>query len=465
MKGSKAPGKGKRAAQITAVILAGIILLAAGGVGGWYLKKQFEPKAEVDHNNQIAITPDEEENGIMTLSAETVATEDGTKVHRLTATLKPEGSDDTVDWSIAWGEEAVYWDGQEIGQDKADKGEVTEYVTLTPTSDGALTADVVGLKDFGTKAVITAAVRSNPEIKATCIVDYVMRMTEMNIRLYHTDKTNSAYNAKMKLSFYMTENEEEAYQAALHPVRPSLLNTTSFPLYEIEKGTFQYIHGACATDDKLIEGTSIESEAKTSSPSMEGSCTYILEGDDLILSECATIRYAQALFYGMSYALFSGAQDQIVYYTSPDAEFNYRPTWEEFRPVGAQFTGSLLEDGVFNLKVGDRPLRIKDVLINRFTNQPDPYAEDGVSMGIFDGGNDKGIIYDYEKNLAEVYFDWDIMKSHLQNPIATVTGEEMSKYSLIFKLEIPKTGQVGFYAVEFDYPASSVNLDNGNLYI
>lgn len=463
MKGSKAPGKGgKRAAQVTAVVLAGIILLAAGGVGGWYLKKQFEPKAEVDHNNQIAITPGEEEGGIMALSAETVAAEDGAEVHRLTATLSPAGSTGQIDWSIAWGEEAVYWDGQEIGQDKADKGEVTEYISLTPTSSGSRTADVVGLKDFGTKAVITAAVRSNPAIKATCTVDYVMRMTNISVKLGHEDKTNSTYNADMKLIFYMTENEEEGYQAALHPVRPNLLRTTRFPLYELEKGTGQYIHGACAADDKLIEATSI---ANTTSPDTQGSFTYILEGDDLILTECATIRYAQALLYGMSSALFGGAQDQIVFYTSPDADYNYRPTWEEFRPVGAQFTGSLLEDGGFNLKVGDRPLRIKDVLINRFTNQPDPHAEDGVAVGVFDQGNDKGIIYDYEKCLTEINFDWDLMKTQLQNPSATVTGEEMSKYSLIFKLEIPKTGQVGFYALEFDYPASSVSLDESNIYM
>ena len=259
----KTLGQGKRAAKITAVFLAGIILLAAGGVGGWYIRKHFEPKAEVDHNNQIAITPGEEESGIMTLSAETVTAEDGAKVHRLTATLSPEGATDFVDWSIAWGEEAVYWDGQKIGQDKADKGEVTDYISLTPMSSGSRTADVVGLKDFGTKAVITAAVRSNPAIKATCTVDYVMRMTNIDIHLRHFDNLGgSSYNAKMNLIFYMSENEEEAYQTALHPVRPSLLKTTSFPNQLIAGSGFTVRYGACATDDYFTEGERVNSEAQ-----------------------------------------------------------------------------------------------------------------------------------------------------------------------------------------------------------
>ena len=454
----KAPGKKGKAGKVVAVVLAGVILVCAGGVSGWFLNERFGKKAEIDHDNQLAFTPGEE-NGLMTLSTETVVAEGGNKVHRLTATLQPEGAEDSVDWSISWGETAVYWDGQEIGQDKVDKGEVTDYVTLTPTSAGACTADVVGIKGFGTQAIITASAHTNPEIKATCTVDYVMRIDKMNIRLEHNELTESRYNVYWNLIFNMTDgsNEEEAYQAALNPVAPSLKKLMPFPSveYKYASGGEGALKGALASDDKLTEDEAIRSGARTTTPDTKGSFTYIITGEDLILSECALLRYAEALAYGMTYT--RGMHDDIVFlYTDSPL----RATWEEFRPLDVQFTGDLLTDGQFNLKAGNRPLRIKDVMVNRFTDQSVVDGEENFSL---DDGNEKGILYDYEKYWAD--FSWDALKERLQASNSLTTGETMSKKSLVFKLEIPKTGQVGFYALEFSFPASAVSLDTGNLYL
>lgn len=456
-KGSgKAPGKKGKAGKVVAVVLAGVILVCAGGVSGWFLNERFGKKAEIDHDNQLAFTPGEED-GIMRLSAETVVAEGGAKVHRLTATLQPEGAEDSVDWSISWGETAVYWDGQEIGQDKVDKGEVTDYVTLTPTSAGACTADVVGIKDFGTQIIITAAAHSDPYIKATCTVDYVERLARGELILTHTEPP---YSASMELTFRMTDgsNEAEALRNALTRAE----NPQEFPNFGWDP-TKTYIQGACAADENLIEGTTVISKAELQVTD-EGSYTYALHGDDFIFTESATLRYAQAFVYGMSYIIYGGAQDQIVFYTTDNADYKYRPTWEEFRSLDAQI---LYESGdKYVIKKGDRPLRIKDVMVNRFTDQPDPYAEDGVSLGAFDmENNENGIIYNYEKKMKNGDFDWDTLKSQLQTPDTPITGETMSKKSLVFKLEIPKTGQVGFYALEFSFSASAVSLDTGNLYL
>lgn len=53
---------------------------------------------------------------------------------------------------------------------------VTDYVTVTPTSDGALTANVECLQDFGEQIIVTVTSRDNAEATASCTVDYAKRI-------------------------------------------------------------------------------------------------------------------------------------------------------------------------------------------------------------------------------------------------------------------------------------------------
>lgn len=82
----------------------------------------------------------------------------------LTATVKPaDAADKTVDWSVAFVNPSSAW---------AKGKTVTDYVTVTPTSDGALTAKVTCLKQFGEQIKITVTSRSNPAASAMCTADY-----------------------------------------------------------------------------------------------------------------------------------------------------------------------------------------------------------------------------------------------------------------------------------------------------
>ena len=86
----------------------------------------------------------------------------------LTATVEPiEAMDKSVDWSIAFANPTSAW---------ANGKTVTDYVTVTPTEDGALTATVTNLQAFGEQAVVTVTSRENPEVSATCTVDYAQRL-------------------------------------------------------------------------------------------------------------------------------------------------------------------------------------------------------------------------------------------------------------------------------------------------
>ena len=95
----------------------------------------------------------------------------------LTATVSPETADNkAVDWSVAFVNPSSSW---------ASGKSVTDYVIATPTSDGALTANVNCLKAFGEQIKVTVTSRVNPEAKAECTLDYARRI--LDTALYHEE--------------------------------------------------------------------------------------------------------------------------------------------------------------------------------------------------------------------------------------------------------------------------------------
>lgn len=84
----------------------------------------------------------------------------------LTATVLPETAENkAVDWSIDWG-------------DDGKTENVTDYVTVTPTSDGSNVATVTCYKAFTGNIVITATTRENG-YSATCVVTFVGMPTDI----------------------------------------------------------------------------------------------------------------------------------------------------------------------------------------------------------------------------------------------------------------------------------------------
>ena len=100
--------------------------------------------------------------------------------HQLTATVTPtDAINKLVDWSIAWANENSSW---------AKGKSVTSYVTVTPTSDGAATANVQCLQAFGEQVVVTATVRDAEEYKATCTYDYRQKFLGFDLSVTHNSK-------------------------------------------------------------------------------------------------------------------------------------------------------------------------------------------------------------------------------------------------------------------------------------
>ena len=121
-----------------------------------------------DNGGAVIGTP--VENGIKLLSAKIPVAEfaangvsaQAETAYTLTATIVPDTATDS-EWAT----------------DKV----VTDYVTVTPTADGALTANVACLQAFGEQIVVTVISRDNPLATATCTIDYAQKVTGATLNL------------------------------------------------------------------------------------------------------------------------------------------------------------------------------------------------------------------------------------------------------------------------------------------
>lgn len=132
-------------------------------------EKSEDDKVEKKTNDNAVITPGKSHNMVVASAKilysayeEEGISAQAESAYRLTATLEPEDvTNNKVDWTVA------YADGTTSG--------VTSYVTVTPTSDGSLTANVECKQAFSKQIVVTVTSRENSEIKASCTVDYRKR--------------------------------------------------------------------------------------------------------------------------------------------------------------------------------------------------------------------------------------------------------------------------------------------------
>lgn len=95
--------------------------------------------------------------------------------YTLTATITPaDAANKKVDWTIAFKNASSTW---------ATGKTVTDYATVTPSADGALTAVVENVAAFGEQIIVKATSRDNTEAYATCTVEYLQRTTGYTLTL------------------------------------------------------------------------------------------------------------------------------------------------------------------------------------------------------------------------------------------------------------------------------------------
>ena len=106
--------------------------------------------------------------------------------YTLTATVStPLEENKKVDWSIFWKNDGSSW---------ATGKTVTDYVTITPAADGALTATAECLQAFGEQIVVQCVSRVSPAQNATCTIDYAKRVTDFSVTVKENGSPVSVIN-------------------------------------------------------------------------------------------------------------------------------------------------------------------------------------------------------------------------------------------------------------------------------
>lgn len=119
-----------------------------------------------------------EASGIL-LSAAIASADESGVTQRFTATITPsDATNQKVNWSVAF---------KNAGSEWANGKNISDYVTVTPTSDGSLYADVTCKAAFGEQIILTVTSRDNAEAKATATVDYRKKVIACEIKLNGID--------------------------------------------------------------------------------------------------------------------------------------------------------------------------------------------------------------------------------------------------------------------------------------
>ena len=193
--------------------------------------------------------------------------------YTLTATVTPsEAEDKTVDWSIAWANSSSSW---------ANGKTVTDYVTITPTSDGALKATVQNLQAFGEQIVITVRSRSNPGVSASCTVDYAKKVTDINFKL--TKNGETAEDIDFSYSGYSYAIEAEPVYSSVYTLDDNITLQTQYlsleedyiwDLIDVLDSTYEALMGA-----GYIETTGKATSSFVSSLDLFDEYIVVTEGD------------------------------------------------------------------------------------------------------------------------------------------------------------------------------------------
>lgn len=176
-------------AVLLAIIMAASIVLGVGfGVYGKNTDDWFKPKQDSNQEQQDPEQPGQPSEGeqvestarVMLMSGATVASENGSVSKTLTAVVLPDDAPNkAVDWTIKWSDDAPLKDKN-----------ISEYITVTPASDGALTATVTCKKAFrGSMAIVKVVTRAGG-YTATCTVAYEGKPTSMSINSGASGKAN-----------------------------------------------------------------------------------------------------------------------------------------------------------------------------------------------------------------------------------------------------------------------------------
>ncbi|GHW02806.1 hypothetical protein AGMMS50249_5920 [candidate division SR1 bacterium] len=210
--------KKRKGGIIGAICIALALIMAVGALG--YLSSGFREWDATKWFNReeqpVTLPADVTDNTELFGTADSVFVPDGASFRfapmsitasgntlSLTATVTPTtATNKAVDWAVAWANPASAW---------ATGKTVTSYVTIAPTGDGALTATLTKVADFGEQVKVTCTSREDNTIKATSTVDLRKKVTAQSLILDAPSGTDFTLSTSPSSSTTVTPVTTTAY--------------------------------------------------------------------------------------------------------------------------------------------------------------------------------------------------------------------------------------------------------------
>ena len=155
---------------MAAVMVLTAVSLASCDPGNLFSDTEAEGTTTSEPSDPLNIEPEMNPYVTVSVSPVTVSVTNSktTLKQTLVATIQPATTENKeVDWTVAWA-------------DSSGVGDVTDYITVTPESDGSTTATVTCYQSFTGDIIITVITRDGG-FTARCLCNYVGKPTSLTI--------------------------------------------------------------------------------------------------------------------------------------------------------------------------------------------------------------------------------------------------------------------------------------------
>lgn len=237
--------------KIISLILAAVMLLLVAGVIGYFVSEpsvggtvtELPPVMDGDGNGMDPSKVHELPSQLVFTRSFTGGVNDSYQGSvNLRATVKPSDAIDTrVDWSVAFMNPESEW---------AKGKTVTNYVTVTPTSDGSKDAEVTCKGEFAEPVLITVRSRSNTNASATCQVDFRQKFLGFKVTL------ENRFN-QTPLEWFQPDKYSSDKETLTNAVKASFMDETDTKITASAEFTSVYTLPAIEAADLVITGIDI----------------------------------------------------------------------------------------------------------------------------------------------------------------------------------------------------------------
>lgn len=189
--------------SLIAVLLVGMVASLILAVNNGKDKPADNPAVEESVNDFVTSIRDTQRVKLSMSKTVTVAA-DNSVSKTITATVLPAtATNKAVDWSVMWA-------------DSSNTENVSDYITVTPASNGSTTATVTCYKAFAGDILVVATTREG-NYTADCVVSFVGVPTALTVSTTEATENNGAYGLGVGVTYHFNINQSNVFNTIGEP--------------------------------------------------------------------------------------------------------------------------------------------------------------------------------------------------------------------------------------------------------